>query len=127
MNFQYLKNNKFIASAINVAGTCIYTWFMFRTILMNLSTSLYTSGGDGIKNYYAYLYHCLYGKGTEFKGMNYPFYEHVIYTDNQPLLAVPLSYLRDLFHLTIGDFIAIMNILPPLAFIFSSFIFYKLL
>jgi len=94
---------------------------------MNLSTSLYTSGGDGIKNYYAYLYHCLYGKGTEFKGMNFPFYEHVIYTDNQPLLAVPLSYLRDLFHLTMGDFIAIMNILPPLAFIFSSFIFYKLL
>jgi hypothetical protein len=94
---------------------------------MNLSTSLYTSAGDGIKNYYAYLYHCLYGRGTEFKGMNFPFYEHVIYTDNQPLLAVPLSYLRDIFHLTMGDFIAIMNILPPLAFIFSSFIFYKLL
>ena len=127
MNFQYLKNNKFIASAINVVGTCIYTWFMFRTILMNLSTSLYTSGGDGIKNYYAYLYHCLYGKGTKFKGMNFPFYEHVFYTDNQPLLAVPLSYLRDLFNLTMGDFIFIMNILPPLAFIFSSYIFYKLL
>jgi hypothetical protein len=94
---------------------------------MNLSTTLYTSGGDGIKNYYTYLYHCLYGKGTEFKGMNFPFYEHVIYTDNQPLFAVPLSYLRDIFHLTLGDFIAIMNIAFPFAFILSSYILFKLL
>ena len=127
MNFLFLKNNKVNASILNVTGTCIYTWFMFRTILMNLSTTLYTSGGDGIKNYYTYLYHCLYGKGTEFKGMNFPFYEHVIYTDNQPLLAVPLSYLRDIFHLTLGDFIAIMNMTFPFAFILSSYILFKLL
>src|SRR5690606_22699773 len=45
------------------------------------------NGGDGMKNYYTYLYQVQHGTGTHFKGMNYPFGEHVIFTDNMPLLA----------------------------------------
>lgn len=45
-------------------------------------------GGDGAKNNFTYLYHSLYGKGYWFTGMNYPYGEHIVYTDGMPLLSV---------------------------------------
>jgi len=49
------------------------------------------TGGDGGKNLFTYLYHILYGSGLRFTGMNYPYGEHIMYTDGQALLSVPLS------------------------------------
>ncbi len=45
-------------------------------------------GGDGAKNNFTYLYHALFGKGYWFDGMNYPYGEHIVFTDGQPLLSV---------------------------------------
>src|SRR4051812_1982178 len=50
--------------------------------------------GDSAKNMLAYLYHILYDKGIWFTGMNYPYGEHIVYMDGQPLLSVPLSYFK---------------------------------
>ena len=44
-------------------------------------------GGDGIKNTFTYLYQCMYGHGYWFSGMNYPYGEHIVYTDAQPVLV----------------------------------------
>lgn len=52
-------------------------------------------GADGGKNIFTFLYEVLYGKGLWFNGMNYPYGEHIVYTDAQPLLSVPLSYLKN--------------------------------
>ena len=45
-------------------------------------------GGDGMKNMYNYLYECEYGSGIWYYGMNYPYGEHMVYTDGLPLLSV---------------------------------------
>jgi len=45
-------------------------------------------GGDGVKNDLTYLYHSAYGKGYWFTGMNYPYGEHIVFTDGIPLLSV---------------------------------------
>lgn len=45
-------------------------------------------GGDGAKNNLTYLYHSAYGKGYWFDGMNYPYGEHIVFTDGIPLLSV---------------------------------------
>ena len=45
-------------------------------------------GGDAAKNNFTYLYQSMYGKGYWFEGMNYPYGEHIVYTDGQPLLSV---------------------------------------
>ena len=45
-------------------------------------------GGDGAKNNFTYLYESMYGKGYWFDGMNYPYGEHIVYTDGIPLLSV---------------------------------------
>lgn len=67
-------------------------------------------GGDAIKNYFTYLHHCLFGNGFEFRGMNYPYGENVIYADGQPLLSIPLQYLHRIFHFPLETSLAAMHL-----------------
>src|ERR1044072_169893 len=64
--------------------------YMLFHIIISPGHVLINDGGDAIKNYYTYLYQVLYGDGWHSMSMNYPFGEHVVYTDGQPLLAVVL-------------------------------------
>ncbi|MCC6447920.1 MAG: hypothetical protein IT215_04465, partial [Chitinophagaceae bacterium] len=111
-----LKKNEWSAFIINFVICSIYCWYLFRTLLSNLGHSLFGGGGDGAKNYYTYLYHVENGKGFHFEGMNYPWGDKVIFSDNQPLLAVPLSYL----HISIHQAIWIMNFILIFNFIVSG-------
>ncbi len=50
------------------------------------------AGEDAFKNYYTLAYYLQHNPaGLHFEGMNYPFGEHVIYTDNQPAVAMMLK------------------------------------
>lgn len=104
----------------------LYNWYLFRTIWKIPGHCLLSDGGDGAKNYYNYLYHVLNGKGWMTQGMNYPWGEHAAFTDNQPLLAVPLSYLRETLHLNLNDALAWMNLLIPIGFILSAYFLFRL-
>lgn len=56
------------------------------------------SGEDGAKNFYTVLYHITHDPGLSwFHGMNYPYGEHVVYTDNQPLVSNTLKILDAVF------------------------------
>ncbi len=58
---------------------------------INISTMAYGTSDDGLKTYFTYLYHLKYDESfLHFGGMNYPFGEHIVFTDNQPALAVPM-------------------------------------
>lgn len=48
-------------------------------------------GGDGSKNGFVYLYQSMYGKGYWFSAMNYPYGEHIVFTDGIPLFSVFFS------------------------------------
>jgi hypothetical protein len=50
---------------------------------------------DGLKNFYTPDYYLRYDSGLHFSGLNYPYGEHVVYTDNQPLLLWLLNGLDD--------------------------------
>ncbi|MBC7886230.1 MAG: hypothetical protein H7X99_12190 [Saprospiraceae bacterium] len=76
-----------------------WEWLLATIILMIVFSLVYkkilnhpnqflVSGGDGMKNYYTFMYHVKYDTTfMTFEGMNYPFGENIIFTDNQPLLA----------------------------------------
>ena len=49
--------------------------------------------GDAGKNIFTLIYHSLFGHGQQFTGMNYPYGDHILYADAQPLLSVTLGYL----------------------------------
>ncbi len=76
-------------------GPAILVWLVFYgDVLAQCNQILFASSGDGIKNDYTLLYHVLYGRSALlFEGMGYPYGEHILYTDNQPLLAITLQWI----------------------------------
>lgn len=120
------KKNGIGAQLFFWALVLLYNWYLFRTIWKMPGHCLLSNAGDGAKNYYNYLYHVLNGKGWMTKGMNYPWGEHAAFTDNQPLLAVPLSYLKETLHLNLNDALAWMNLLIPIGFILSAYFLFRL-
>lgn len=68
-----------------VFGLILNRWF--GPVLRHPTEYLFEPHGDGLKNYYTLSYYLRYDTGTHFTGMNYPFGEHVVFTDNQPLVA----------------------------------------
>ena len=73
-------------------------------------------GGDGAKNNLTYLYQCMYGKGYWFEGMNYPYGEHIVYTDGQPLLSVLFTHMH---HVTPGMALSVCWLLVGLSYVLS--------
>lgn len=102
-------------------------WFLFRTVLLHPTQSLIWLGGDGTKNYYAYIYQCLYGHGSQFYGMFYPYGEHMFYTDNQPLLVWIFYALKHYFSWGEPEAYMLMNITFPLMMWISGMYSYGLL
>lgn len=48
---------------------------------------------DGIKNYMTTLWHVRYDSSfVHYEGMNYPFGEHVLFTDNQPIFSAAMQW-----------------------------------
>ena len=113
-------------------------WLLFTTLFALAVTTFTLShivthpwheipelGADGGKNIFTYLYQVLYGKGIWFDGMNYPYGEHIVYTDAQPLLSVLLSYLPN--RLSIGSALTIMWWTVALSYILAIVYCFKIL
>lgn len=63
---------------------------------------------DAYKNYFIPAYYLKYDSGTHFSGMNYPYGEHVVFTDNQPLISWGLKVVQNI--VPISDYVpAIFN------------------
>jgi len=68
--------------------------FFHSTIINGPNEHLMSGSGDGFKNYATLVYHLKHGtSSSHFEGMNYPFGEQVVFTDNQPLFANKLRVL----------------------------------
>jgi len=97
--------------------------FFYHEVLFQPNDYVFASGGDGIKNYYTYLYHAKYDTSFfDFSGMNYPFQENIVFTDAHPLL----SYL--IGKLGLADYgIGIVNVLMLISYPISTVFIYKIL
>ncbi len=63
---------------------------VFGELLFAPNAWLFSQGGDGLKNYFTPVWAVRYDSGLHFSGMNYPYGEHLVYTDAQPLLVAVL-------------------------------------
>lgn len=60
----------------------------YGKFIFNANEYVFSEGGDGIKNYYTFAWHINHDSSyTHFRGMNHPYGEHVVFTDNQPLIS----------------------------------------
>jgi hypothetical protein len=77
---------------------------------------LFTNSYDGIKNYYNYIYYTTIGsEWLEYTGMNYPFTDHVLFTDSTPVLGFFVKAFG------LSDYaISIYNLFFIIPFLFAS-------
>src|SRR5437868_5534070 len=76
-----------------LAGMIIYLCY-FPQVLLHPNQVMSNNQEDALKNYYTFVYHTTHDKEMlKFEGMNYPFGEHVVYTDCQPVLSFILRLL----------------------------------
>ena len=66
-----------------VALAALLVVFIYHgNVLVNPGSYMFSTTGDGIKNYYTFVYHTIYDDSAlEFGGMNWPFGEHVIFIE----------------------------------------------
>ena len=103
---------------------CTFTIYFlhFHHIFLHLNSLLSSITSDTVKNYFTYMYHIQHDKDMlHFEGMAYPYGEHVVYTDCQPLLTF---FLR-LLPFTHPYLIGILHGLIYLSFIISPLILYS--
>ena len=81
---------------------------------------------DAWKNYFTPAWYIKYDSGISFTGMNYPYGEHVLFTDNQPLISWVLQWIHT--HITpIADqTVGIFNMLIFLNIFLCMFLLYRI-
>ncbi len=125
MNNKYRRNiirvNTDTRKAIGLTSVmmllvCAVVW---PEVLVDPNGWMMTVQGDGLKNYFTPAWYVKHGSGLTFEGYNYPFGEHVVFTDNQPLLSSLLSAINQV--LPIEDYtVGIINSLMFLNLILCS-------
>ncbi len=88
---------------------------------------LFEDQGDGLKNYYTLAYYVEHDKGWHFSGMNYPYGENIIYTDNQPILAMTLKWVDQHIVSLHRHVVGTLNMLLLISLYFAVLIIYRLL
>src|SRR6478735_8112760 len=88
-----MKNWQALLLLISLSLLLLY--FIFGDVMLHPAQYLFGSIEDGTKNYYTAAYFVKFDQGVWFTGMNYPFGEHITYTDNQPLFSVLLNAINN--------------------------------
>lgn len=83
----------------------------FDRILTHPNEYLLGGGADGWKNYFTPAWYVEYDSGWWFTGMNYPYGEHVLFTDNQPLISWLMKAVHVLIVPLTGYTTGILNVL----------------
>lgn len=101
--------------------------FFFYPVIGHLNHVMLSGGGDGIKNYFTYLYFIKNDFGPHFTGMNYPFGENIVFTDNMPILAWSIAKLKTWFPGIVNYGLVLMHSTFIISYFLCSFYVYKIL
>jgi hypothetical protein len=117
---------KYCVGIVALVGFLCISLF-YGKYIFNPNGYLFSGGGDGVKNYYTFGWHVQYDSSyTHFEGMNYPYGEHIVFTDNQPLFSNILKWVNGT-GIHVGQYsIGIVNLLMFVGLIIAFIILYKL-
>lgn len=112
------KYSKFLALIPAILVFLILT-ALFSDLFVNANQFLYFGSGDALKNYFHFAVYTKYGANFHLQEVNYPFGEHIIFLDNQPILA----FLAKQF--TLSNYaIALVNLMPFISLVFTALIIF---
>lgn len=98
----------------------------FGDIIPHPNDYLLGGGLDGWKNYFTPSWYVKHDTGFHFSGMNYPFGEHILYTDNQPIVAGILSWIHNNIA-PISDYtVGILNSLVYLSLVITMLLLFRI-
>jgi hypothetical protein len=99
----------------------IIYFFYFHHIFTNLNTLLSSITSDALKNYFTFVYHIKNdASALHFEGMAYPYGEHIVYTDCQPLI----TFILRLMPITHNYLIGILHFIIFFSFLVSPLILF---
>ena len=102
-------------------------FFYYTPVITDADHLAFGAGGDGYKNYYTLAYFLKYDSGSHFSGMNYPYGENVIFTDNQPAVAWILKCFVHLFPSLVNHIHAYIIWAFFISILLSAFVIYNIL
>lgn len=101
--------------------------YYYGSLLIHPQSFLFNGSGDGLKNYYTYVWYIQNNAfSTEFSGMNYPYGEHMLYTDCHPLPAFLLKILSCVHPSFAENCIGILNVALLISPVFTALILYRI-
>lgn len=122
MKQTFLHKTWLIQLLLFIVSFCIYV-FYFQYLVFHLNSVLFKIDGDSLKNYYTFVYHIRNDTNAlEFSGLNFPFGEHIVYTDCQPLI----TFILRLLPFTHDYLIGIMHGLILLSFIITPLLLFRI-
>jgi hypothetical protein len=96
-------------------------WF-FGPVLWHPDDYLMGTTGDGLKNYFTFAYHVRHDTSwIAFNGCNYPFKDHVNYTDGHPILSLLFGQLSIVKNHPVG----FLNLFMISGFLVGSWLLYE--
>ena len=96
---------------ITILFTSILIFFFYGKIILSPNDYLFKSYGDGFTAYYNTSWHIEFDESyTEFKGSNYPYGEHTIYSEYRLLISNSIKALGNIFPTIKKQNIAITNL-----------------
>ena len=65
---------------------------LYTDVILHPDSFMFGAYGDSVKNYFTFAWHVRYDSNwLHFGGMNYPFGDHVCYTDGHPIFSLFLG------------------------------------
>lgn len=105
----------------------VFLWIRNSSWIDNPNAWLLRDSTDSYKNYMTSAWHVKYDAGyVHYSGMNYPYGEHVLFTDNQPIISGALRWWSHHVSDISGETTGILNLLQVWSLIFGAGIIYLL-
>lgn len=119
-------NNKY-ASWLLVGLTILFLGYFYGAILISPNSYLFSTSGDGMKNYFTYITQAKETSWTESSAMNYPYGENFMYLDCQPVFTWILKTIAIPFPGVLNYSVGIINFLMILSIGISAWLLYLIL
>jgi hypothetical protein len=119
-HWAYHKNWRWAALALSFAVLVI----LYGPVLIAPDHFLFGSEGDAVKNYFTFTWHVKYDANwLHFGGSNYPYGEHVCFTDGHPIVSLLLGWIPWVQQYPVGT----LNLILLFSQIAGVFVLYELL
>lgn len=112
------------AELLTVVIAMVWMFVLYGPVVISPDRYMFSDQGDGVKNYFTFAYHVRHDSDwIKFEGMNYPYGEHVGYTDGHPFFSLLFGWVPWVQEHPVG----FLNLLMLFSIPFTAWVLFKLL